>query len=172
MNDPLSQQTLRSGPADAQEVYLGCGHKFHKKCIEEWFKQKKICPICRREVSMVEATPERIVKGIEELQYLQRQQGAQFVANNLLDRSRRYAPRLDFGQGAAAASLAPVAPDDVASAELTPEQLRAARLAYFSNPKQSSRGGSKRNKYSRKKYSSKKSKIRNYYSSTKKHKNY
>jgi WD40 repeat protein len=171
MNDPLSQQTLISGPADAQEVYLECGHTFHKDCIEPWINQSKPCPICRGQGQAL-----WIDKGRQELQELQHKQGAQFVANNLLDRSRRYAPRLDFGQGAAAASFAPahivepVAP--VASAELTPEQLRAARLAYFSNPKQSSRGGSKRNKYSRKKYSSKKSKIRNYYSSTKKHKNY
>lgn len=27
---------------------LRCKHEFHKKCIKEWFKYKRICPYCRR----------------------------------------------------------------------------------------------------------------------------
>ena len=25
---------------------LGCGHIYHYKCIDEWFKRKKECPLC------------------------------------------------------------------------------------------------------------------------------
>ena len=75
--------------------------------------------------------------------------GARVVAESLVHRLGRYEPRgLDFGQGAAVASSAPeavavvepLAPEALAeppaSAELTPEQLRAARLAYFSKQQQ------------------------------------
>ena len=27
-------------------IVLGCGHKYHKDCLVEWFKRKKICPLC------------------------------------------------------------------------------------------------------------------------------
>ena len=182
MNDPLSQQTLRSGPTDAQEVYLKCGHKFHKDCIEPWIKQKKPCPLCRAQGDIAQATPQRISQGRQELQRQQVKERTRFVAKSLVDRFGRYEPRgLDFGEGAAAAS-ASSAPEDVtedaplASTVLTLEQLRAARLADIERRRKEqseNRGGSKRkNKYSRKKYSSKKSKIRNYYSSSKKHKKY
>jgi hypothetical protein len=26
---------------------LSCGHIYHKECIDEWFKEKRICPYCR-----------------------------------------------------------------------------------------------------------------------------
>jgi hypothetical protein len=184
MNDPLSQQTLRSGPADAQEVYLECGHKFHKDCIEPWIKQGTLsCPLCRAQGGIAQATPQRISQGRQELKRQQVKEGTHRVAKSLVDRFGRYEPRgLDFGEGAAAAS-ASSAPEDVvedaplASPELTLEQLRAARLADIEGRRREqqpseNRGGSKQNKYSRKKYSSKKSKIRNYYSISKKHKKY
>ena len=25
---------------------LPCHHKYHKECIEYWFKRKRVCPIC------------------------------------------------------------------------------------------------------------------------------
>jgi len=28
---------------------LSCGHIYHKECIDEWFKEKRICPYCRAE---------------------------------------------------------------------------------------------------------------------------
>lgn len=176
MNDPLSQQALRSGPADAQEVYLECGHKFHKDCIEPWIKQRKPCPICRGQGGIAKATPQRIVKGRDEQELEESKIKIQSIADELKSRTNRYQPRVLFGQSAAA-------PESVASeavppgpAELTQEELRAARVAYFSkqqqSPSETSGGGKRKNKYSRKKYSSKKSKIRNYYSSSKKHKKY
>ena len=27
---------------------LRCFHKFHKKCIEKWFKRSYTCPLCRK----------------------------------------------------------------------------------------------------------------------------
>ena len=175
MNDPLTQPSLRSGPSEAEkeaeEVYLGCSHKFHKGCIERWLNQGKPCPLCRSRVSLEKTTPPRVSQRRRELQDLQRQQGARVVAESLVYRLGRYEPRgLDFGQGAAAASSAPeaaavvepLAPEPPTSAELTPEQLRAARLAYFSKQQQppDSNGGGIKNKYSRKKYGSKKLKFR------------
>lgn len=175
MNDPLTQPLLRSGPSDAEEVYLGCGHKFHKGCITTWIKQGKPCPLCRGDSGLAQATPQRIIKGRQELQDLRRQQGAHVVAESLVNRLGRYEPRgLDFGQGAAAASSAPepVAPqaEPPASAELTPEQLRAARLADIERRRKEqseNSGGGIKNKYSRKKYSSKKLKFRRRYSNKK-----
>jgi len=30
-----------------------CGHLFHHKCIQDWIKHKKSCPICRRSVTKI-----------------------------------------------------------------------------------------------------------------------
>lgn len=36
---------------DGDEVYdLKCNHSYHKKCLEEWFKENNSCPTCRRTV--------------------------------------------------------------------------------------------------------------------------
>jgi hypothetical protein len=156
---------------------MDCGHTFHKQCIAPWIKQGKPCPLCRARGGLVKATPQRIVKGREELhdqtKLEQSKKMIQSITDNLRSRTERYEPRILFGQPAAApesvaleAVAEPVAPV-AASAELTPEQLRDARVAYFSKqqpPSENSGGGSKRNKYSRKKHSSKKSKIRRRYS--------
>ena len=32
-------------------IYLPCQHLFHKRCIKEWIKYKKICPFCRKKIS-------------------------------------------------------------------------------------------------------------------------
>jgi hypothetical protein len=30
---------------------LTCGHLFHKKCIDKWFKKdKNDCPMCRKQI--------------------------------------------------------------------------------------------------------------------------
>ena len=34
-------------------LILDCQHFFHKKCIQEWFKRKDTCPICRHNISII-----------------------------------------------------------------------------------------------------------------------
>ena len=29
---------------------LSCDHFFHTKCLNEWFKKKEVCPLCREEL--------------------------------------------------------------------------------------------------------------------------
>ena len=31
---------------------LKCGHKFHYRCIEEWQRHSKLCPVCRKEIEI------------------------------------------------------------------------------------------------------------------------
>lgn len=33
---------------DIKKEILQCGHCFHKKCINNWFKKQRTCPICRK----------------------------------------------------------------------------------------------------------------------------
>jgi RING-H2 zinc finger domain len=184
MNDPLTQPALRHGPEDAIEGYLTCGHKFHKKCIEPWLARANTCPSCRTPGSLVEATPQRIIKEREESYNKttsnQSKETARSIANDAKRRIQSYERRrVLFGQPAAA----PVAPEEVVAepeppgpAELTLEQLRAARLEDIERrrkeqqqqqqqqPPSENGGGGIKNKYSRKKYNSKKSKIRRRYS--------
>ena len=36
-----------------------CGHIFHQQCIDQWFKQSTVCPLCKRSMKMVfEEAPE------------------------------------------------------------------------------------------------------------------
>ncbi len=182
MNDPSTQSALRDGTEDdAEEVYLECGHKFHKDCIEPWIRQRKPCPLCRAQGGLVEATPQRIVKGREELYDETKLKRIQSIADEIKTRTERYEPRrVLFGEASAASAASaasetiPVA-QPVAPEELTLEQLRTARLADIERrrkeqqqqqqqPPSESSGGGIKNKYSRKKYNSKKSKIRRQYS--------
>lgn len=159
MNDPLTQPALRSGPEDAVEEYLGCGHKFHNKCIGPWIKKGKPCPLCRAQGGLMQATPPRIITGRQKQLEQQAEKGAHSVGQTLLDRSRRF---LNLGQDAAAAIATSQEPEP----ELTPEQLRAARLKFFYPPNGSQGQGGRRNKLKK----TKKSKLRHHYS--KKNKKY
>jgi len=158
MNDPSKQ------PKEDKEVYLTCGHKFHKECIDPWIKSGRPCPLCRAPGGLAQATPPKFIEARQERAAQQAEQGALSVIETLQNRSRRF---FDFGQGtsAAAAASQDVAASETepAEPELTPEQLRAARLKFFSNPPNGSQGqGGKRNKLKK----TKKTKIRNrnYYS--------
>jgi len=30
---------------------FGCGHKFHKKCVDDWLLLKNLCPNCKHVIS-------------------------------------------------------------------------------------------------------------------------
>ena len=47
MDDNLCSICLDTIDSKKDSVTLKCKHKFHKKCIKLWFKQKQICPYCR-----------------------------------------------------------------------------------------------------------------------------
>ena len=32
---------------EGEKIKLDCGHMYHKKCLLEWLKKQKSCPICR-----------------------------------------------------------------------------------------------------------------------------
>ncbi len=45
-----------ASPGDSEEYRaLNCGHIFHKKCVDTWFKQRNTCPMCRAQVSLPRA---------------------------------------------------------------------------------------------------------------------
>lgn len=182
MNDPLSQQALRSGPADAQEVYLECGHKFHKDCIEPWIKQGKPCPLCREQGDIAKATPKRILT-------LRKGEMEKRMTNTTIGvNERRFRRALDFGKdpiakgspmGLLQARNKPTPDSDSFPVsqgsplrliqarnrgnQPTPDSSLPHKLSRVLGTEPGKEGGSK-NKYSRKKYSSKKSKIRHRYS--------
>ena len=47
MDENLCPICLDTIDSDKDCVTLKCNHKYHKKCIKIWFKQKQICPYCR-----------------------------------------------------------------------------------------------------------------------------
>ncbi|NGX57847.1 MAG: hypothetical protein K940chlam3_00744 [Chlamydiae bacterium] len=56
---PLNEE----GPVIAHTgVLIHLLHPMHKACLEEWFKQKLICPICRAPVKI--ALKERLIRVI------------------------------------------------------------------------------------------------------------
>ena len=147
MTGPI-QPAITSGPEEVVETYLPCGHKFHKKCIEEWFKQGKTCPECRAKNGLPQSTPANVVdKRTKKLGELEQQLNAE-DRRALLARRALFAP-------ASPASPAPASP--------------APQAEYYSSEQQQppkSDGGKRKNKnkYSRRKNRSKKSKIRRRYS--------
>ena len=146
MTGPI-QPAITSGPEEVVETYLPCGHKFHKKCIEQWFKQGKTCPECRAKNGLPQSTPANVVdKRTKKLGELEQQLNAE-------DRRALLARRALF------------APDPALFAPASP----APQAEYYSSEQQQppkSDGGKRKNKnkYSRRKNSSKKSKFRRRYS--------
>ena len=144
MTGPI-QPAITSGPEEVVETYLPCGHKFHKKCIEQWFKQGKTCPECRAKNGLPQSTPANVVdKRTKKLGELEQQLNAE-DRRALLARRALFAP----------ASPAPASPAPQAESYSSEQQ----------QPPKSDGGKRKnKNKYSRRKNRSKKSKIRRRYS--------
>ena len=56
LGDPLEESVIPDcaiciSPCKKSENlrWLPCMHVFHSKCIKQWSKQKKICPLCKKE---------------------------------------------------------------------------------------------------------------------------
>ncbi len=41
---------LETDCEDFEELF--CGHQFHLRCINKWFKNKNNCPLCRTQISI------------------------------------------------------------------------------------------------------------------------
>ena len=99
MNNPLRQSALRSGPAEAQELYLSCGHKFHKKCIQQW---KGVCPLCRERTSHpVPDTPRSVIEARERFGLEQAATAAAAAGETIIDRNKRFSLLSKKGNGGA-----------------------------------------------------------------------
>ena len=35
---------------EERKLLISCGHEYHDKCINDWSKEKRICPLCRGEI--------------------------------------------------------------------------------------------------------------------------
>ena len=58
-------------PNDEVAVISSCKHFFHKKCLEDWMKQKRYnptCPMDRRRISRVNIRPRSSFQSSEDLQ--------------------------------------------------------------------------------------------------------
>ena len=51
-NDSIDECTICLEDLDKNNLVkiLKCGHEFHTKCIHDWMKIKKTCPICRKKI--------------------------------------------------------------------------------------------------------------------------
>lgn len=103
MNNPLRQSALRSGPEEAQELYLSCGHKFHKKCIKQW---KGVCPLCRERTSHpVPDTPRSVIEARERFGLEQAATAAsaagETIIETIIDRNKRFSSLSKKGNGGA-----------------------------------------------------------------------
>eukprot|EP00873_Tetraselmis_striata_P016736 jgi/Tetstr1/437000/TSEL_002739.t1 len=45
---PGAKQSAAAAPVEREPVALPCGHVFCEPCIDEWMKQHRTCPICRK----------------------------------------------------------------------------------------------------------------------------
>ncbi|KAH9848852.1 hypothetical protein C2E23DRAFT_409922 [Lenzites betulinus] len=56
---PVEPSLVNAGAADGAERtplrLLGCGHAFHKECIDQWLGQKAVCPNCMTPVRTTSA---------------------------------------------------------------------------------------------------------------------
>lgn len=41
---------IEYGSEDMEWTILRCKHVFHQDCLKLWFKEKKSCPVCRKEI--------------------------------------------------------------------------------------------------------------------------
>jgi hypothetical protein len=50
---------------EEEKEKLDCNHEFHKKCISEWFKRRRICPLCRSPEIAIPKNVEIFIEKIE-----------------------------------------------------------------------------------------------------------
>eukprot|EP00536_Pseudo-nitzschia_multiseries_P017350 jgi/Psemu1/321162/estExt_fgenesh1_pm.C_15120001 len=66
--------------AETAKRLPGCGHIFHKSCLREWLVQQQTCPICRKDISAMEArqkAQDQMNARIQEQQEQEQQEGSE-----------------------------------------------------------------------------------------------